>query len=84
MDSIEQTVIGIIAKEGSVPPEKITLDATLQALDIHSLDGIQIIFTIEDVFNITVPEDEAQHATGTVGQLIEGVKRLVAAKATAT
>src|SRR3977135_694205 len=76
MSTIEQTVIGIIAKEASIEPDKILLDSTLQDLDIHSLDGIQIIFEIEDKFDITVPEEEAQHATGTVRDLIAGVERL--------
>ena len=77
---IEQAVINIIAKEGSVPSDKITLDATLQELDVHSLDGVQIIFAIEDKFDILVPEEQAQHAAGTVRQLIDGVIQLVAAK----
>jgi acyl carrier protein len=77
---IEQAVIDIIAKEGSVPRDKITLDATLQDLDVHSLDGVQIIFAIEDKFDIVVPEEQAQHATGTVRQLIDGVIQLAAAK----
>lgn len=80
---IEQAVIDIIVKEGSVAREKITMDATLQDLDVHSLDGVQIIFAIEDRFNIVVPEEQAQHATGTVRQLIDGVAQLVAAKAAA-
>ena len=80
MIDIEQTVIDIIAKEGSVQRDKIVLDATLQDLDVHSLDGVQIIFALEDKFDITVPDDQAQHATGTVRQLIDGVTKLVAAK----
>lgn len=77
---IEHAVIDIIAKEGSVPRDKVTLDATLQDLDVHSLDGVQIIFAIEDKFDIVVPEEQAQHATGTVRQLVDGVIQLVAAK----
>ena len=80
MVDIEQTVIDIIAKEGSVPRDKIALDATLAELDVHSLDGVQIIFALEDKFDITVPDDQTQHATGTVRQLIDGVAALVAAK----
>lgn len=77
---IENTIIDIIAKEGSVERDKITPDTTLQELGIHSLDGVQIIFCIEDKFNITVPDDQAQHATSTVRSMIEGIERLVAAK----
>ena len=80
MVDVEQTVMDIIAKEGSVPRDKIVLDATLQDLDVHSLDSVQIIFALEDKFGITVPDDQAQHATGTVRQLIEGVRQLILAK----
>ena len=80
MVDVEQTVMDIIAKEGSVPRDKIVLDATLQDLDVHSLDSVQIIFALEDKFGITVPDDQAQHATGTVRQLIEGVQQLILAK----
>ena len=80
MTNIEEIVIDIIAKEGSVARDKITLDATLQDLDVHSLDGVQIIFALEDKIDIVVPDDQAQHASGTVRQLIEGVTLLVAAK----
>jgi acyl carrier protein len=83
MNNIAQSVIEIIAKETSLPPEEISLDSTLQDMNVHSLDGIQIIFEIEDRFNINIPESEAQHATGTVRQLIEGVERLVAEKTAA-
>ncbi len=80
MIDIEQMVLDTIAEHGSVPREKITLDATLADIDVHSLDGVQIIFALEDRFGIVVPDDQAQHATGTVRQLIDGVAALVAAK----
>ncbi len=81
MSTIEQTVFDIIAKEGSIERDRITLESTLAALDVHSLDAIQIIFEIEDRYNISIPEQEANYETGTVGQLVQGVERLVAAKA---
>jgi acyl carrier protein len=80
MTSLKDTVLDIIAKEGRVDRASITLESTLRDLDIHSLDGVQIIFTLEDTFDICVPEDQVQHATGTIAQLIEGIEQLVAAK----
>lgn len=80
MIDIEQTVMDIIAKEGSVPREKVVLDATLLDLDVHSLDSVQIIFALEDKFGITVPDNQPQYATGTVRQVIEGVRQLILAK----
>jgi acyl carrier protein len=80
MTSLKDTVLDIIAKEGRVDRASITLESTLRDLDIHSLDGVQIIFTLEDTFDICVPEDQVQHATGTIAELIEGIEQLVAAK----
>ena len=81
MSSIEQTVIDIIAKTCSIERDRITLDATLKGLDVHSLDAVQVLFEIEDRFNIRVPERDDQYSAGTVRDLVEGVERLLAAKA---
>ena len=83
MSSTEQTIFDIIAKTCSVPRDRITLDSTLKDLDVHSLDAVQVLFEIEDKFDISVPEREDQYSAGTVRDLIEGVDRLLAVKATA-
>lgn len=83
MSSTEQAIIAIIAKTCSIEPSRITLDSTLKDLDVHSLDAVQVLFEIEDKFNVSVPEREDQYATGTVRDLIEGVERLLAEKAAA-
>ena len=84
MTSIEQSIIDIIAKTCSIERSRITLDSTLKDLDVHSLDAVQVLFEIEDRFNISVPERDDQYSAGTVRDLIEGVERLVAAKAPAS
>ncbi|QPF75602.1 acyl carrier protein [Roseateles sp. DAIF2] len=80
MNDIEKTLFDIIAKEAQIPREKITLDATMQDLDVHSLDAIQVVFEIEDRFGISVPEKDANFNTSTVGDLLRAVQELVTAK----
>ena len=80
MSSTEQIILDIIAKTCSIERVSITLDSTLKDLDVHSLDAVQVLFEIEDHFNISVPEREDQYSAGTVRELIEGVDQLVAAK----
>ena len=58
MSSTEQTIFDIIAKTCSVPRDRITLDSTLKDLDVHSLDAVQVLFEIEDKYDISVPERE--------------------------
>ena len=83
MSSTEQIIFDIIAKTCSVERDRITLDATLKDLDVHSLDAVQVLFEIEDKFDIAVPEREDQYSAGTLRDLIDGVDKLLAAKATA-
>ena len=83
MSSTEQIIFDIIAKTCSVQRDRITLEATLKDLDVHSLDAVQVLFEIEDRFDISVPEREDQYSAGTVRDLIDGVDKLLAAKATA-
>lgn len=83
MSTTEQTIFDIIAKTCSVPRDRITLDATLKDLDVHSLDAVQVLFEIEDKYDISVPEREDNYSAGTVRDLIDGVERLLAVKAAA-
>ncbi len=83
MSSTEQIILEIIAKTCSIERDRITLDATLKDLDVHSLDAVQVLFEIEDRFDVAVPEREDQYSAGTVRDLIEGVDQLLAAKAAA-
>lgn len=83
MSSTEQAIFDIIAKTCSIDRDRITLDATLKDLDVHSLDAVQVLFEIEDRFDISVPDRDDQYATGTVGDLVRGVDELLAAKNTA-
>lgn len=84
MSSTEQIIIDIIAKTCQVERQRITPESTLKDLDVHSLDAVQVLFEIEDRFDISVPEREDQYSTGTVRDLVDGVDQLLAAKAKST
>ena len=83
MTSTQQIIFDIIAKTCQVDPGRISLDASLKDLDVHSLDAVQVLFELEDRFDITVPERQDRFAAGTLRDLVEGVEQLLAAKATA-
>jgi acyl carrier protein len=83
MSSTEQVIVDIIARICSIERQRITLDATLKDLDVHSLDAVQVLFEIEDHFDVSVPERDDQYAAGTVRDLVAGVDQLLAAKAAA-
>jgi acyl carrier protein len=70
-------VMRIIAETQRIAPEKVTADSTFEELQIDSLDGINILFAIENEFNINVP-DEAAKSLRTVRDMAAGVEKLIA------
>jgi len=80
---IEDDVRRIIATEMDLDPARITREATLKQLEIPSLDAIEIIFKLEEHFDITLPDRDPNFDTDSVGGLIEAVEQALAAKAAA-
>jgi len=86
-------VRAIISKSLKIPIERLTPDARLDELGAESLDVIEIVFDLEEKFNITIPfkADEGSRASkaadgngemqfSTVGDIADMVKKLVEAK----
>jgi acyl carrier protein len=80
-DELTQKVIAVIAATQHIPAEKITIESTFQELNIDSLDGINILFALENEFNINIP-DEAAKEIRTIRQMVDGVRQLVEANQT--
>jgi acyl carrier protein len=82
MNHVASRCIDIIAKSKGIPPDTITLASTFEELSIDSLDKINISFEVEEAFNIDIP-DEALGSIRTVGDMVDGVTKLQAAKSPA-
>jgi acyl carrier protein len=76
-DDLMTRVINVIATTQHLPVEKITADSTFEELKIDSLDGINILFALENEFNISIPDDEAR-GIRTVREMAAGVEKLTA------
>jgi acyl carrier protein len=76
---IAARVTEIIARSKSLPVESVTPASTFDALQIDSLDKINLTFEIEEVFKISIPDDSLT-SLRTVGDVIHGVQTLIAAK----
>lgn len=79
-NDLAQKVIRIIAEKQRIPIDTVTPDSTFEELKIDSLDGINIIFAIEEQFDISIP-DEGVRSIHSVREMVEGVRALVDAKA---
>ena len=79
--SIEERVIRVFANFKKVPPEQITMDTTFDELGFDSLDGLNLVFELEEEFNLTIPDDRVTEMKG-VRQAVEGIEALLEAKST--
>lgn len=85
-DDIARQVIGIIARQAVRDPSAIAPDATLEGLGIDSLGMVEIIFAIEETFDVSVPfnanaPEAGGHDLTTVAGVTQAVRGLIATQA---
>jgi acyl carrier protein len=81
----EKDVLEIVAKQAKVDPATLKRDTRLADLDLQSIDIIELIFAIEEKFDIEVPYapsdlNSAGISFDTIGDVIAAVERLTSGK----
>ena len=79
-DELIQRVLRTIAEAQRLPIEKVTIDKTLEELGMDSMDGVSLLFALENEFEINIPDDVAKHIR-TVREMCEGVAKIVDGRA---
>lgn len=79
---IETSIIALIASAGEIEAGEITRETELAELEIDSLVLTEIVMDIEDMHDIEIDLNtaEAWESLKTVGDIVDMVKNLVAAK----
>ena len=72
--NVAERVISVISCNQRVLTGVVTPDKTLDELGIDSFDGINLLYALEEEFNITLP-DEARNYTS-VQAIIDGMQLL--------
>ena len=78
-DEFIQRVLKVIATSKRIPLETVTIDGEFEQIGIDSMDAVEILFALENEFDISIPDEEVRQVRN-VRQMCEGVARLVAAK----
>ncbi len=77
--NVADKVIEIIAREQHLEPDKVTIDSTFAELGIDSLDGVNILFALEEEFKIDIPDAVAQNMKS-VRQVVDSLTRVLEGK----
>ena len=84
-DDVAERVAQIIAEQAMLEPDAIKPETTLDELGLDSLALVEVIFGIEEAFDISVPFNaneptESEFDLSKVANIVAGVKALIAAK----
>jgi acyl carrier protein len=75
-DELTQRVLRIIAETQRKDPAQVTIDSSFEELGIDSMDGVNIVFALENEFDINVPDEEVK-SIRSVRDMVDGVIRLI-------
>ena len=76
-ENVANRVIRVITKTQKLADGRVTESSTFKELGIDSLDGLNILFAIEEEFGLNVPDDAAMEFKS-VPEVVAGVERLLA------
>ena len=79
-DDLIQRVCKVISSSKRIPAERVSVDSSFEELGIDSMDAVEILFGLENEFDISIPDEEVKTVRN-VRQMVEGVAKLMAAKA---
>ena len=84
-EGIAARVVAIVAEQALIPPAEVRLDASLEMHGLDSLGLVEVIFGIEEAFDVAVPFNvndpgASPFDTSSVRAVIAAVEALVAAK----
>jgi acyl carrier protein len=74
--NIEDKVIEIITREQHFEPGTVKPGSTFAELGIDSLDGVNILFALEQEFKIDIPDSIAQNMRS-VRQVVDALTRVI-------
>jgi acyl carrier protein len=79
MTDVMKDVIDIIAKKKRVDKPTVELTDRLEDLGLESLDAVEMIFDLEEKFDIQIPYNANNPRTefDTVGEVVRAIQQLV-------
>jgi len=65
----------IVTKKG-VDAEKVIIDSSFEELGMDSLDSVELVADMEEIFNVNIPNTDLQNFK-TIRQAVEGLEKAI-------
>jgi acyl carrier protein len=82
-ETVAQRVIRVIATNKKMAPGELSPASRFEDLKMDSLDALNMIFALEEEFDVDIPNEEAAKMKS-VEEAIHGVEELLKAKSSAS
>lgn len=76
--SVEELVVGLIARHKGLDAATVESSADLESLGVTSLDAITLAYELEEDLGVEIPNSDIE-SLRTVQDLIDGLDRLIVA-----
>ena len=76
-EKLVNEIIDVVAAEGMIDRSKVTPDATIESLDLKSVDIVMILTALEEKFNVYIPMDGTLQEAKDVKSLINALVDLI-------
>jgi acyl carrier protein len=70
-------IVELISSKKGISPEQVTIDSSFESLGMDSLDAVELVSDLEEVFNVNIPNAELHHFK-TIRQAAEGLEKAMA------
>ncbi len=77
-DDLTRRVIETIARTQGMKPDQISPESTFEELGFDSLDGFEILFSLEEDFDLMISDEEAREIVS-IRQAVDCLRPLLAA-----
>lgn len=71
-DVIER-IMTIVSREGMIDRDQLSMERSLESLEVESADMMMILMAIEEEFGVYIPVDESLSEADTVGELVHAI-----------
>ncbi|MFN0166030.1 MAG: phosphopantetheine-binding protein [Bryobacteraceae bacterium] len=75
-EELTNRILDVIAATQKLARERVSIDSSFEELGIDSMDGVNILFALENEFDITIPDEQAK-AIRSIRDIVEGVQKLI-------
>ena len=80
-EQLAEQILDVIVSEGKIDRTKVTPEATLESLEVESMDVVMILMAIEQKFGVYIPIDGGIAEATDVTSFVENVaERILASR----